>query len=77
MEFVVMERAERHGELVADFQREAALLTEGEVMRLRGLSAADDTRVRRDEHQMRFVSKAALGADRKKALINPGASRDF
>ena len=71
-----MDGAERDRELVTDLERESALLTEGQVMSLGGLSAADDARLRRHEHQVRFVSKSAFRADRKLALIDPCASGD-
>ncbi len=47
------------------------------MMGVRRLPAANETRLRRNELQMRFIAKAAFGADVKKALINPWTVRDF
>jgi hypothetical protein len=49
MQLPVMPTTERYGELIADFQTNAALLRESKMMRVARLSSADKTRLGRDE----------------------------
>ena len=77
MELIVMECAKGNGELVADFEREPALLGKRQMMGLRRLPAANQTRMGGDEHEMGLVPEAAFRADLKQALVDPWALGDF
>lgn len=61
----MMESAERHGELIADFERQPALLAKRQMMSLRGLAAADETGLGRHEEEMGLVPQAAFYANGK------------
>jgi hypothetical protein len=49
MQLPVMPTTERYGELIADFQANAARLGESKMMRVARLSTADKTRLGRDK----------------------------
>lgn len=67
---VVMEVAERHGELVADLARQGPRLREAQVMGLCRLTAAHETGLPRDEPQMVGRAQSLWLADRQGALVD-------
>jgi hypothetical protein len=70
VEFVMMNRTERDGELIGDFEPDAAHLGEGQVVDMGGLPAADQARVGHHEEQVGFVTQAAFGPDGEQAFID-------
>ena len=56
MKFVMVQGTEGNGVFIAHFEREPALLREGEMMCLRRLSAADETGMGGHKFQMVFIA---------------------
>src|SRR5262245_59324826 len=75
MQLPVMPTTERHSELIADFHANAAALGESKMMRVARLSTADQTRLGRDELQMRFVTQPLGLGDGELALVDPTGNR--
>ena len=57
VEFVVMAVAQRHGELVRDFEAHGARLCKAEMVGVRGPAPADETRLAGDEGEMRLIAQ--------------------
>ena len=57
MQLPVMPTTEWYSELITDFQANGARLGKSKMMRVARLSSADQTRLGRDELQMRFVTQ--------------------
>ena len=75
MQLAMMTAAERHGELVADFETERSGLGKPQVMRVGWLPAADETGLRGHESQMGLVAQPLGLGDGENALVDPaGAS---
>ena len=70
MQLPVMAAAQRYGELVADLQADGSGLREPQVMRIGGLSAADEAGLRGDELQMRLVTQPLRLGDGELALVD-------
>ena len=70
MVVLMMRPAQRYCELVADLAPHCALLGEPQMMGISRASAANQTRLRCHELEMRFVTMPARFADRKHALID-------
>ena len=81
MQLSVMAAAERHGELVADFETQGSGLRKTQVMRIGRLTSADKTGLRSDEPQMGFVTQPFGFGNGQNALVDPvreevGCGRD-
>src|ERR1019366_6739262 len=70
MQLPMMTAAERHGELVADFETERSGLGKPQMMRIGRLTAANEAGLRGHEPQMGFVAKTLGLGDGEKALID-------
>jgi hypothetical protein len=70
VDLAMVNTAERHRELVADFATERARLGRAKMMGIRGLPAADKAGLRGDEPTMFFVADAPRFADRKHAFVD-------
>src|SRR6516164_4090054 len=70
MHRAVMSATEGNGELIADLAAERTGLGETEVVRVRGLAAAQQTRLLGDIAQMLPVAIAPWGSDREDALVD-------
>ena len=66
-----MGAAERDGELIARLAPERARLHKSNVMRVRGLAAAQQARLLRHEAEMLLVPVAVGSAQREHALVDP------
>jgi len=66
----MMPATEWDGELIADLAAERARLREPEVMGIRGLAAAHETRLLGDVAQVLPVAIAARSSDREDALVD-------
>src|SRR6516165_11929465 len=77
MHFPVMDTAERDSAFVAHLAAERTRLHKAEVVRIRMLAAADQTRLFGHEPQMLLVAMAARFGDRKDALVDAGESGTF
>ena len=64
----VMRSAKRYRELVADLAPHRPGLGELEMVGVNGASPADQTRLRRDEFEVRFIAKPTRFAERKLAF---------
>jgi hypothetical protein len=71
MQLPVMPTTERYGELITDFQTNAARLGESKMVRVARLSTADKARLGRDELQMRFVTQPLGLGNGELALVDP------
>ena len=71
MQLPMMPAAERHRELIADFEADRPGLGKPQVMGIAGLPAADQTRLRGDKLQMRLVTQPLGFTDRELALVDP------
>ena len=70
MQLLMMTAAKGNGELVADFETQGSGLSKSQVMRIARLPAADQTRLRGDEPQMRLVTQPLGLCDGEKALVD-------
>ena len=70
MQLPMMTAAERHGELVADFEAEGSRLGKPQVMWIGRLPAANETRLRSHESQMGLVAQTLGFGDGENALID-------
>ena len=64
--------AKWHRKLVADFQSNGSGLGKAQVMRIRGLSAADQARLRCDKLEMRLVASPLGFANSELAFVDFG-----
>src|SRR5262245_14628819 len=71
----VMAAAVQYGELIADFQSNAARLRRAQMMRVAGLSSADKTWLRCHELEMRFVTQPLRFGNDELALVDPIRNR--
>ena len=71
MQLPVMAAAERHRELIADFETDCPGLGKPQVMRIAGLPAADQARLRSDKLQMRLVTQPLRFSEGELALVDP------
>ena len=71
MQLPVMPTAEWYGELIADFQTNAAGLGKSKMMRVARLSSADKARLRCHELEMRFVTQPFGLGNGELALVDP------
>ena len=71
MQLPVMPAAERHRELIADFETDCPGLGKPQVMRIAGLPATDQARLRGDKLQMRFVTQPLRFCEDELALVDP------
>jgi hypothetical protein len=77
MNLAVVDPAERYGEFVADLAGERPRLGEPQVVRIRGLAAADQARLLGNEAQVLAVAIAPRRRHGKDALVGSGeATRD-
>src|SRR5262249_7601744 len=67
----MMAAAERHCELVADFQTDRSRLGKSQVMRIGGLSTTDEARLRSDKLQMRLVTQPLRFGEDELAFVDP------
>ena len=74
MHRIMVQRAERHGELIADLLGEPAALGKGQVMGMAGKFLADQTGFAGDQRQMGLVADATVAGDLQLALLD-GVSR--
>src|SRR5215471_17931188 len=65
-----MPPAERDGEFIAHLEAYRSRLSKTQVMRITGLPAANQTRLRSDEFQMCLIAKAFGFGDSQRAFIN-------
>src|SRR6516164_259326 len=70
MHRTMMPAAERDRELIADLAAERTGLGESEVVGVRGLAAAHQTRLLGDVAQMLPITIATRGSDREDALVD-------
>src|SRR5262245_55954108 len=70
MHRTMMPSTERHHEFIADLATERARLGKSEVVRIRRLATAQQTRLLRDIPQVRPVAIAARRRDREGALVD-------
>jgi hypothetical protein len=70
MNLAMMTAAERHGELIADFETQGSGLRKPQVMRIARLPAADEAGLRGNKPQMGFVAKTPRLGDGQNALID-------
>ncbi len=71
MQLPVVTAAERHGELVADLHADGTRLGKAQVVRIAGLTAADQTGLRGDEVEMRAVADPFGLGKRQRAFVDP------
>ena len=71
----VMAAAERHGELIADFEAKRARLRKSQMMRVARLSSVDQTRLGSDELKMRLVTQPLGLGNGELALVDPSRNR--
>ena len=71
MQLPMVPAAERHRELIADFEADCPGLGKPQVMRIAGLPAADQARLRGDKLQMRLVTQPLRFSDGELALVDP------
>ena len=64
--------AKRNGEFIAGLAAKRARLHKSNVMRVRGLAAAQQARLLRHEAEMLLVPVAVGSAQREHALVDPG-----
>jgi len=74
MEVAVMCSAQRHREFVADLAPHRPRLGEPEMVRISGVSPADQTGLRRHELEMSFVAESPRLADREHAFVDFGGN---
>src|SRR5262249_53185792 len=67
----VVPAAERHRELITDFETNSPRLRKPQVMGVAGLPAADQAWLRGDKFQMRLVTQPLRFCDDKLALVDP------
>ena len=72
MQLPMMAAAQRNGELIAHLEANGSGLCKPQVMRIGGLPAADDARLRRDEFQVCLVAQPFGFGNRELALVDPG-----
>ena len=65
----MMGSAQRHRELIADFEAEGTRLRKTQMMRVRWVATANKAWLRGDEAEMRFVPTAFWFGDGEEALI--------
>ena len=70
MDLTVVTPAQRHGELIAHFSPERAVLCEPQVMGIRGLAAANQARLFGHELDVLLVTKAAGLGMNQLALVD-------
>src|SRR5262249_18944507 len=75
MQLPVMSTTERYGELITDFQANAARLCKSKMMWVARLSTADQARLRCNEFQMRLVSQPLGLGNGELALVDPTGTR--
>src|SRR5437870_1158587 len=68
-----MHATERDGKLIAHFAAQCSGLCESKMMRIRGLTTADQAGLRGHELQMDLVAVTAQFGDGERALVNAGA----
>ena len=71
MQLPVVPAAERHRELIADFETDCPGLGKPQVMRIARLPATDQARLRSDKLQMRFVTQPLRFSEDELALVDP------
>src|SRR4029077_10911392 len=72
MDVTVMNPAQGHRELVAHFQPHRPRLGKSEVVGVGGASSADQTRLRRHEFEMGFITESTWLAEGELALVDLG-----
>ena len=70
MKLPMMTAAERHGELIADFETQGSWLGKPQVMRIGRLSAADEAGLRGHKSQMSFVAQPFRLGNGQNALVD-------
>ena len=75
MQLPVVPAAERHRELIADFEADCPGLGKPQVMRIAWLPAADQARLRSDKFQMRLVAQPLRFCEDELALVDPVGDR--
>src|SRR5262245_37583367 len=70
MQLPVVSAAERHRELIADFETDGPRLRKPQVMGIAGLPTADQAWLRGDKFQMRLVTQPLGFCDDKLALVD-------
>ena len=74
MQFTVMRPAERHRKFIADLLSEPALLRKTQMVRVAGLSAADEAGLPGHKAQVLPVSKPLGLRQGQEAFVDAGAS---
>ena len=74
MDVTVMNSAQGHGELVAHLQPHRPRLGKSEVVGVGWASSADQTRLRRHEFEMGFITQSTWLAEGELALVDLGGS---
>src|SRR5262245_48845294 len=75
MQLPVMPTTERYGELIADFQANAAQLGESQMMRIARLPTANQARLRCNEFQMSLITQPLGLGNGELAFVNRAWSR--
>ena len=75
MHLAVVSPAQRYGELVADLAAECLKLRKPKMMRVRGLTAADQARLFGDEPDMVLVANATRFGQGEGALVDTARTR--
>ena len=70
MQLPVMAPAKRYGKFITDFKAECARLGKAQMMRIRWLSATDETRPGGNELQVRLVAQTLGLGERELALVD-------
>ena len=70
MQLPVVAPAKRDGEFIAHFCAQRSGLREAQVMRIRGLPATDQTRLRGDKFQVGFIAQSLRFRDGQLALVD-------
>ena len=70
VQFLMVGRTERHGELVGDFAPEGVGLCEGQVMGMRPVLAADEAALTGDELEMFGIAQAPRFGDGQRRLVD-------
>ena len=71
MKLAVVPTAERHRELITDFETDCSRLGKPQVVGIAGLPAADQARLRCDKFQMRLVTQPFRFCEDELALVDP------
>ena len=74
MDVAVMDPTERYRELIAYLQSHRTGLGEPQMVGVSGTSGADQTRLRRHEFEMGFITQSTWLAERQLAFVDLGGN---